>query len=121
MSSKDTNSRAFWTTAGLIIALDIVTKILAVRFLQPEHVPHPIVGEFVRFTLAYNPGAAFSMSLGEHSRYIFGSFARPSPGICHACSHSASRGAGLRATSSTGFTASEVSSTSSTLAWVTCV
>jgi signal peptidase II len=75
MSSKDTNGRAFWTTAGLIIALDIVTKILAARYLQPEHVPHPIVGEFVRFTLAYNPGAAFSMSLGEHSRYIFGAFA----------------------------------------------
>jgi signal peptidase II len=29
----------------------------------------------VRFTLAYNPGAAFSMSLGEYSRYIFGAFA----------------------------------------------
>ena len=26
----------------------------------------------VRFTLAYNPGAAFSMSLGPYSRYIFG-------------------------------------------------
>ena len=75
MSSKDTNGRAFWTTAGLIIALDIITKILAARYLQPEHVPHPIVGEFVRLTLAYNPGAAFGMSLGEHSRYIFGAFA----------------------------------------------
>ncbi len=29
----------------------------------------------VRFTLAYNPGAAFSMSLGPYSRYIFGAFA----------------------------------------------
>jgi signal peptidase II len=29
----------------------------------------------VRFTLAYNPGAAFSMSLGEYSRFIFGAFA----------------------------------------------
>ncbi len=29
----------------------------------------------VRFTLAYNPGAAFSMSLGLYSRYIFGGFA----------------------------------------------
>ena len=29
----------------------------------------------MRFTLAYNPGAAFSMSLGQYSRYIFGAFA----------------------------------------------
>jgi signal peptidase II len=76
MNSKDNNNgRAFWATAGLVIALDVVTKWLAVKHLQPEHVPHPIVGEFVRFTLAYNPGAAFSMSLGPYSRYIFGAFA----------------------------------------------
>ena len=37
--------------------------------------PHRIIGDFVRFTLAYNPGAAFSMSLGPYSRYIFGTFA----------------------------------------------
>ncbi len=37
--------------------------------------PHPIIGDVVRFTLAYNPGAAFSMSLGLYSRYIFGGFA----------------------------------------------
>ncbi len=34
-----------------------------------------MIGDVVRFTLAYNPGAAFSMSLGEYSRYIFGAFA----------------------------------------------
>jgi signal peptidase II len=38
-------------------------------------VPHRIIGDVVRFTLAYNPGAAFSMSLGAYSRYIFGAFA----------------------------------------------
>jgi signal peptidase II len=38
-------------------------------------VPHRVLGDVVRFTLAYNPGAAFSMSLGEYSRYIFGAFA----------------------------------------------
>ena len=37
--------------------------------------PHRIIGEVVRFTLAYNPGAAFSMSLGQYSRFIFGGFA----------------------------------------------
>jgi signal peptidase II len=38
-------------------------------------VPHRIVGDAIRFTLAYNPGAAFSMSLGIYSRFIFGAFA----------------------------------------------
>src|SRR5262245_58348821 len=75
MSSTDTNGRAFWTTAAAIIVLDVISKALAVRYLQPPHVPHEIIGNVVRFTLAFKPGAAFSMSLGEHSRYIFGAFA----------------------------------------------
>jgi signal peptidase II len=54
---------------------DVVSKLLAERMLQPRYVPHSIVGDFVRFTLAYNPGAAFSMSLGVYSRVIFGAFA----------------------------------------------
>lgn len=37
--------------------------------------PHRIIGDAVRFTLAYNPGAAFSISLGAYSRWLFGSFA----------------------------------------------
>ena len=75
MTVRSINNRLFWTTAVSVIALDQVTKELAVRNLQPPHIPHPIVGDFVRFTLAFNPGAAFSMSLGPYSRYIFGSFA----------------------------------------------
>jgi signal peptidase II len=54
---------------------DLVTKLLAERFLTPRYVPHRVIGEVVRFTLAYNPGAAFSMSLGPYSRIIFGAFA----------------------------------------------
>jgi len=69
------NGRVFWTAAAGIITLDVITKALAVRYLMPQHIPHPIIGEFVRFTLAFNPGAAFSMSLGDNSRYIFGAFA----------------------------------------------
>lgn len=69
------HGRLFWGAAISALALDVVTKQLAERLLFPPHVPHPIIGEFVRFTLAYNPGAAFSMSLGAYSRYIFGAFA----------------------------------------------
>src|SRR4051794_37014546 len=75
MSDSSTSTRLFWTTALSVIALDIVTKELAVRRLSPPHIPHQILGDVVRFTLAYNPGAAFSMSLGTQSRYIFGAFA----------------------------------------------
>ena len=58
-----------------MIVIDLITKLLAERYLLPRYVPHRIIGDFVRFTLAYNPGAAFSMSLGPYSRYIFGAFA----------------------------------------------
>jgi signal peptidase II len=75
MSNRSTTSRLFWAAALSVIVLDLITKELAVRFLSPPHVPHSIIGDVVRFTLAYNPGAAFSMSLGENSRYIFGAFA----------------------------------------------
>jgi signal peptidase II len=75
MSPSGRNGRVFWTAVVLVIVLDVITKALAVRYLMPQHVPHPVIGEFVRFTLAFNPGAAFSMSLGDNSRYIFGAFA----------------------------------------------
>src|SRR5215212_1453844 len=75
MASASSNGRVFWTAAVGIIILDVITKTLAVRFLQPLHVPHSVIGEVVRFTLAYNPGAAFSMSLGAYSRVVFGTFA----------------------------------------------
>jgi signal peptidase II len=75
MTSMPNNGRVFWTAAVLALVLDFTTKVLAVKALWPPHVPHQIVGDFVRFTLAFNPGAAFSMSLGAYSRYIFGAFA----------------------------------------------
>jgi signal peptidase II len=34
-------------------------------------VPHPVLGEFFRLTLVYNPGAAFGLHLGPWSRWIF--------------------------------------------------
>ena len=73
--------------------------------------PQPIIGDVVRFTLAFNPGAAFSMSLGDilalHLRRVRGRRAvilwrlyRTQPAGRHdcACSRSASRGAARRAT-----------------------
>lgn len=41
------------------------------RELSPANIPHPIVGDLVRFTLAYNQQAAMGLSLGDHSRAAF--------------------------------------------------
>jgi signal peptidase II len=75
LTTSSRNRTLFWGVAAAIVVVDIVTKWLAVRYLSPAHVPHPVIGDVVRLTLAYNPGAAFSMSLGPYSRYIFGAFA----------------------------------------------
>lgn len=68
------NKRIFWTAALVVVALDITTKLLVQHYL-PVLEPQRIVGDFARFTLVYNRGAAFSMSLGPQSRWIFGTFA----------------------------------------------
>ncbi len=64
-------ARWFWSLAAVVLVADVVTKRFAEQALQPRHVPHEIVGDVLRFTLTYNPGAAFSMSLGEYSRWGF--------------------------------------------------
>ncbi len=61
----------FWLTAGAVTAVDAFTKSLAVEHLVPRHFPHEVVGSFVRFTLAYNPGAAFGIHVGPVSRWFF--------------------------------------------------
>lgn len=61
----------FWVIVAITVALDFLTKAWAVENLVPRHMPHEIIGDVVRFTLAYNPGAAFGMHLGPASRWIF--------------------------------------------------
>ena len=51
------------TVAAVILALDIVTKVLAVRLLTPGQ-PVSIIGDTVTWTLVRNSGAAFSMATG---------------------------------------------------------
>lgn len=65
----------FWIIVAVVVAIDFVTKSLAVEHLTPRHIPHRIIGDVVRFTLAYNPGAAFGMHLGPASRWIFATLA----------------------------------------------
>jgi signal peptidase II len=51
------------SVAAVVLALDIVTKVLAVKLLTPGQ-PVPIVGDTVTWTLVRNSGAAFSMATG---------------------------------------------------------
>lgn len=64
-------ARVFWPATTLIVMLDVVTKFLAHTRLLPAHLPRDIVGDAVRLTLAYNPGAAFGLHLGPASRWVF--------------------------------------------------
>jgi signal peptidase II len=54
-----------------VVLLDVVSKAVAVAVLPPAGGPRPLLGDAVRLTLVYNPGAAFGLSLGAHSRWIF--------------------------------------------------
>ena len=55
--------RLLLSVAAVVLALDVVTKVLAVRLLTPEQ-PVSIIGETVTWRLVRNSGAAFSMATG---------------------------------------------------------
>lgn len=54
----------------LVLVLDILTKAWVVRNL-PLYSQTPILGDFFRLTYTHNPGAAFGIDIGEHSRVFF--------------------------------------------------
>jgi signal peptidase II len=55
----------------LVLIIDLITKAVAVSVLAPSGMPDPVFGEWFRFALVYNPGAAFGLHLGAYSRWIF--------------------------------------------------
>ena len=60
----------FWPVLFTVFLTDCGTKRLAVEHLPP-YVPHEVLGDVVQFTLAFNKGAAMSVSLGAFSRVGF--------------------------------------------------
>lgn len=66
--------RIFSSVALGILAGDIVSKRVAESRLT-LHVPVDVVGDWVRWTLTYNTGAAMNMSLGGWSRTVFSALA----------------------------------------------
>lgn len=78
MESADTDGprplaypRSFFLVVAGIFAADQLTKLAAVDLLTSAYVPRPVLGDLLRFTLVYNPGAAFGLHLGSSSRWIF--------------------------------------------------
>lgn len=59
----------FGLVAG-VVSLDLVTKMIVQRafhlYQQVE-----VIGDYLRLTFIYNPGAAFGIHLGDYSRIIF--------------------------------------------------
>jgi signal peptidase II len=71
MGRSSRKAALFWPLLAAGLALDVTTKSLAVTYLAPQYVPHEVLGEFVRLTLAFNPGASFGIGVGEYSRVVF--------------------------------------------------
>ncbi len=69
MKNSGGSQRLFWIVGGPVIALDILTKLLAVRHL-PRH-RLEIFGDWLTLQLVYNPGAAFGIHVGAYSRWVF--------------------------------------------------
>jgi signal peptidase II len=61
----------FWGLIVTIIVLDVVTKAWAEASLAPRGIPREVIGDWLRLTLVYNTGAAFGISLGPYSRWLF--------------------------------------------------
>ncbi|WP_409371143.1 signal peptidase II [Mycolicibacterium fallax] len=52
-----------FAVAALVLAIDVATKVLAVKLLTPGQ-PVPIIGDTVNWMLVRNSGAAFSIATG---------------------------------------------------------
>jgi signal peptidase II len=70
MSRVVRKARVFWPLVLVLVLGDCATKRWASAELV-EHVPRPVVGDVVRFTLSHNTGAATGITLGEYSRVGF--------------------------------------------------
>ena len=59
--------RLFWPLAAVIVLADCTSKRVVENALQPG-TSREVIGDFVRFTLGYNRGIAFGLSVGNDAR-----------------------------------------------------
>lgn len=69
-SAGDRRLGLYLAAAGLVLLLDRLTKAAVTARFEPGAAV-PVWGEWLQLRLAHNPGAAFSIHLGAHSRWIF--------------------------------------------------
>ncbi|HSH46868.1 MAG TPA: signal peptidase II [Longimicrobiales bacterium] len=69
-ATRSRKARLFWPLLLVLLLADCGTKQMAEESL-PLHTPQEVMGDVVRFTLGYNPGAAFGIDVGAASRPVF--------------------------------------------------
>lgn len=70
--------REGWSLAGMVTAVLLAADALTKRLVQGTMEPGqsvPLFGDVLRLTYVLNPGAAFGLSVGPSSRWIFGALA----------------------------------------------
>lgn len=83
--------RLFLLAALTVVVLDVITKAMAVAWLQGV-AGLPVLGEFFQLRLVYNQGAAFGLHLGQFSRWLFLTFAVVAVVVLHHLSRTADAG-----------------------------
>jgi len=68
--AKRNNRLLFWWVVVGVVVLDFITKQVAVAQLTGRG-PVYLLGEWLSLRLVYNTGAAFGISVGPHSRWVF--------------------------------------------------
>ena len=64
-------ARVFWPCLTVALLADCTTKELADTYLAPDHIPHEVIGNTVRLTLAHNPYAGMGfLNVGMYSRVL---------------------------------------------------
>jgi signal peptidase II len=73
--------RTFIAVSVPLVLADGVTKEVAARGLRPPHVPHPLLGDWLRLTLTFNREGAMGLTLGAWSRPAFAALALCALGV----------------------------------------
>lgn len=68
---RSSNAALFWPVVAVIVVADVITKWVAVNALSPVYTSREVFGEWFKFTLVYNKGAAFGLNVGPYSRWVF--------------------------------------------------
>jgi signal peptidase II len=68
---RSSNGALFWPVVSVIVIADVITKWVAVSTLSPVYTSREVFGDWFKFTLVYNKGAAFGLHVGPYSRWVF--------------------------------------------------